>query len=213
VTVLVARPVVYNEPTTIALGSGRAFREVVEPGALTGALARSEVVFLRDHDPGRLLGRTSAKTLRLSDTATGLDAEVDLPDTELGRETRYLVSRGDLQGGSFAFSTRRDAWYDGADMPTRVIQEIGVLFDCSACTYPAYPATSLKIRTAPRSVAGFDRRRRLEQLAKTINGQGRAVRTQPRYGRRIDRPSWVPSKRLAVRHGCGHALASFEVAS
>lgn len=201
--VLVLRPVVYGAPTVIGLRGGK-FREVIAPGALGPALEdASGVAALRDHNPSLLLGRAGSRTLRLEDGPSALRAEIDLPPTELGRETEALVRRGDLRGGSFAFVVGKDEWLqlEGDPLPTRVIREVEKLFDVSVCTFPAYSSTSCHIRArSPENL-------RVKRLALDLMAT-RAVRIDWAAGARpIPRPSWVNPRGLAWRHGCGHAGA------
>jgi hypothetical protein len=53
------------------------------------------------------------------------------------------LERGDVDEMSFAFRTLRDTWND--DWTVRNIHEV-MLFDVSAVTYPANPATVIKLR-------------------------------------------------------------------
>jgi HK97 family phage prohead protease len=82
----------FNSETEIA----GAFREVIAPGAFAETLKSADVRALVDHDTGRVIGRMSAGTLRLSEDATGLRAEIDLPDTTEGRDLAVLLERGDI---------------------------------------------------------------------------------------------------------------------
>ena len=69
-----------------------AFRESIRPGAFRAALATGkDVLALVDHDPARLLGRTGSGTLRLSEDSRGLAFELDVPDTQLGRDILALA--------------------------------------------------------------------------------------------------------------------------
>ena len=86
-------------------------RERIMPGAFADALARGrDVICAVDHwtGAGRLLGRLSAKTLRLSDAPDGLRYEVDLPDTQAARDLAELIKRGDVAGSSFSFRATRE---------------------------------------------------------------------------------------------------------
>lgn len=106
-------------------------------GLLTG-----DVVALVDHNMSNLLGRTSSGTLRLSTDQHGLAFELDLPDTQLGRDTRELVKRGDLRGMSFSAQLgKMDRTESGV-----VHKSFSRLIDVSVVTSPAYPETSVVAR-------------------------------------------------------------------
>jgi hypothetical protein len=65
------------------------FIEVIRPGAFTRTLAAATAGNIRaiyEHDGKSLLGRLGAGTLRLSEDSEGLAFELDLPDTNLGRD-------------------------------------------------------------------------------------------------------------------------------
>jgi len=136
------------------------FIERVAPDAFDGALNRpDDVRALFNHDPGRVLGRTAAGTLRLSKTERGLTYEVDVPDTQTGHEVRSLIRRGDITGSSFGFKvpTKDDeTWDDDASPPIRTIRNVE-LFDVSPVTYPAYPETSVEARSHADAILGGDR--------------------------------------------------------
>lgn len=104
--------------------------------------AKADVRCLVNHEPSRLLGRTSSGTLRLSTDDIGLRYEVDLPDTQDGRDLRTLVARGDLTGSSFGFvpgMSTRSHTPDGATL--RSHSSVDTLLDVSPVTYPAYSGT------------------------------------------------------------------------
>lgn len=133
---------VFNSNTDI----GGYFFEQIAPGAFSKSLANDDVRALFDHDSGRLLGRKSAGTLRLEEDDKGLRVEIDLPDTSDGRDVAQLVERGDLDGMSFGFIVRHDEWDETADPPRRTIHAVE-LREVSAVTFPAYPDTSLALRS------------------------------------------------------------------
>jgi HK97 family phage prohead protease len=146
----------YNNPTTIGRGSRTSFREVLLPGAFRKVVdAKQDAAFLINHDRNRLpLGRVSAGTLRLRDTADGLCFDCDFPDTEEARAAYTSIQRGDMHGCSFGFSTEPgdDKWSvdrdsDGKAVAVRKIHNISELEDVSAVTFPAYSGTSVNARS------------------------------------------------------------------
>lgn len=123
------------------------FVEVIKPNAFASSLKGSDVRALRNHDPNLLLGRNTAGTLRLEENNKGLKFELDLPDTELGRDTAEAVGRGDLSGCSFGFTTKTDSWHEQDSKTVRELVEIEQLYDIGPVTYPAYPDTTLALRS------------------------------------------------------------------
>jgi HK97 family phage prohead protease len=123
------------------------FREKIAPGAFREAIERSDVRALKNHDPGCLLGRARAGTLRLAEDELGLRVEIDLPDTQLGRDTAEEIRRRDLDGQSFAFTTDIDDWDYAGEVPIRTVRKVRELFDVGPVTYPAYTQTSAAMRS------------------------------------------------------------------
>jgi HK97 family phage prohead protease len=146
---------VFGEPASIG-----SFTETIRAGAFRASLvARGDVLALVDHDPSRLLARTASGSLRLSEDARGLRFEIDLPETQLGRDVLALAERGDLGGMSFGFHVKDEAW------PARTRRELRVvdLIEVSVVqAFPAYSQTSVSARAqAIGSAAANARLRRL----------------------------------------------------
>lgn len=139
---------IFGEETDI----GGMFREVIMPGAFDGAMSRPDDVRAQfNHDSNKLLGRTSAKTLRLSVDAHGLAYEIDLPDTTYARDLAASVERGDISQSSFMFEVmgqQREAAPAGSgQLPLRKITAVR-LFDVAPVVFPAYEGTSVSARAA-----------------------------------------------------------------
>lgn len=123
------------------------FTELIDPNAFTKSVRESDVVGLWNHDEGKLLGRTSSGTLRLSIDERGLAYDLDLPDTSVGRDVAALTARGDVTGSSFGFRTLADEWHkDENDVVTRTLLQVD-LVDVSPVARPAYPDTSAALRS------------------------------------------------------------------
>lgn len=129
------------------------FREVLAPGCFDAA-DRSDVKCLFNHDMNLILGRskTGRGTLRIGLDARGLWYEVDLPDTNAGRDLKVSLERGDVDQSSFGFAIKEDRWTKSADgTPLRTILKVARLFDCSPVCQPAYPDTSVALVRLKRS--------------------------------------------------------------
>ena len=133
------------------------FSEQIQKGAFRKALKGVDVVALWNHDQNELLGRTVAKTLRLSEDDRGLAFELDLPDTTRGRDVLTLVQRGDIRGMSFAFTVAREKWDHTENL--RTIVEVDRLLDVSPVTNPAYAGTDLALRSRGEYLAAEQRER------------------------------------------------------
>ncbi len=124
------------------------FIEQIDPGAFTEALKTSDCRALFNHDSNYVLGRESAETLTLSVDKTGLRMEVDPPDTQWAKDLVTSIERGDIDQQSFGFTVKTDTWEDiDTDVARRTITEIGRLIDVSAVTFPAYPDTTVAVRS------------------------------------------------------------------
>jgi uncharacterized protein len=125
------------------------FREQIAPGAFARTLRTADVRALVDHDPSKILGRSTAGTLRLRNNAKGLLAEVDPPDTQAGRDIVASIQRGDVSGMSFTFrvAPNGDSWemLPNGQGAIRTLRDVDLL-DVSVVTFPAYPETEVAVR-------------------------------------------------------------------
>jgi HK97 family phage prohead protease len=148
--------VVFNSTAEI----GDAWREVVAPGAFTESLGSNDVVALYSHERCRVLGRTSAGTLRLKQDNKGLSYEIDLPDTTDGRDLAVLIERGDVNGMSFGFSVTKQEWDETVSPPKRTIQAVD-LREITVTAFPAYDDTTIGLR----DLEGARRERRQQNFS------------------------------------------------
>lgn len=128
------------------------WREIILPAAFDDVIG-DDVRALWNHDPSAVLGRTSSGTLRLTQDRRGLFYEVDLPDTQIGRDIMESIRRGDINQSSFAFTVAEDFWEPGGGgaPPVRKIYKFARLFDVGPVAYPAYPATSVSVRAIEKA--------------------------------------------------------------
>lgn len=119
------------------------FTERIAPGAFTRSLKSHgwDIKLLANHDPGRVLGSTRAKTLRLVEDERGLRVEATLPDNTDGRDIAESIRRGDIDAMSFGFTTQPqgDTW--SADGKIRTLTDVK-LYEVSIVAWPAYPSTA-----------------------------------------------------------------------
>lgn len=140
-------------------GRGRLFRERVAPTAFDRALgANPDIRALWNHNADFPLGRTRNGTLRVQKDARGLRFELTAPSTSWGRDAVESIRRGDVSGVSFAFSVRKeggDTWTRGGGdgIAERTLLDAD-LYEVSPVTFPAYPATSVGVRSV--EVPDFD---------------------------------------------------------
>lgn len=128
------------------------FREKVAPGAFSRSLREQPDVYCLYAHSAQVLGRTKAGTLTLSQDARGLRFEAVLPDTSAARDVAASIERGDVDGCSFGFFTRADAWEETTDGALlRTLEDVDLL-EISITPMPAYPATTVSLRSAPAAI-------------------------------------------------------------
>jgi HK97 family phage prohead protease len=135
----------FDSPTEI----GGSFTEVIMPGAFKMCLSeKPDVRCLFNHKEDAVLGRTTAGTLRLKETALGLWFECDMPNTQAGRDVYTMIQRGDVSQCSFGFVPTEENWLPAQSngLPVRQIVQADV-FDVSPVTFPAYESTSVSARS------------------------------------------------------------------
>lgn len=104
---------------------------------------------LWNHNPDHLLGRQSSGTLRVGTDSTGLEFEIDLPNTTVGNDLRELASRGDVTEMSFGFIQGDfEVYVDEATGREVYVQTSAeALLDVSPVTWPAYGGTDASLRS------------------------------------------------------------------
>lgn len=184
-----------------------------------GGLEGADVVSLFNHEPSLILGRTAAGTLRLEVDSRGLRYEVDLGETQVARDVREHVQRGDVSGSSFAFQAIEDRWRRENGKDVREIRRVK-LFDVGPVVEPAYAATSAEARAvgsaenlreeAIRRLAEEDqaaraeRRQAIERLG-VLTGRG-AARLERALARQVERRALGGWEHGLERRRCGEAL-------
>jgi uncharacterized protein len=142
--------IVYNEwSAEMALpGKAGSFREIIRPGAATEALRAADIPALYAHDETQYLGRTRNGTLSLSEDGKGVRYSITLPDTQVGKDVRHLVKRGDIQGASFhlIIPTGGSKWTLEKGQPRHEISRLKI-GEITLTPFPAYPQTSAALRS------------------------------------------------------------------
>ncbi|MBT8489651.1 MAG: HK97 family phage prohead protease, partial [Deltaproteobacteria bacterium] len=96
-------------------------------------------------------------TLSIKEDKNGLWMEINPPDTQIVRDLVIApIKRGDITQQSFGFIVEKDKWdnlgNEKKDEPiTRTILEVNELFDVSPVTFPAYPDTSVALRSMEKA--------------------------------------------------------------
>ncbi len=171
---------VFNTETTI----GTWFRESIRPGAFTRALnEQPDVIGAFNHDWNFVLGRTTAGTLKLEETETGLRYAIDVnPNDSQAMSVYEKVKRGDVSQSSFAFTVRKEEWTepedDSKELAKREIVEIDKLFDVGPVPFAAYPEASAQARS--KSEMFLEQRSQRSAQAASDGAEGLAARQKAR---------------------------------
>lgn len=121
------------------------FKEMILPGAFDESLDQ-DIRALIEHDPNRIIGRTTSHTLLLqkSDSGNALLARIDPPNTTAVNDLIESIRRRDINGMSFGFKVLEDEWDLDLEMPIRYVKR-GVLLEVSITSLPAYLATDVSV--------------------------------------------------------------------
>lgn len=154
--VVTGEAAVFDQETVI----GSWFREKIAKGAFARVLSeKPDVVAALNHNWDKVLGRTTAGTLRLTETDSALRYEIDVNMDDPEAVSIYQkIKRGDVTQSSFAFTVRSEEWTNperGSDaLPLRTVTEVDQLFDVAPCTFGAYPQTSVSARSKSSELQG-----------------------------------------------------------
>lgn len=131
------------------------FREKLQPGCFAKSLAETnkDPLCLYGHDSNQILGRVSSGTLSIAEDSIGLKFTCKLPDTSTARDLTALMQRGDLSACSFGFALGPDgdSWEEVGGQIIRTLLQV-TLFEVSVVGQPAYSATSVNLRSCPKSL-------------------------------------------------------------
>jgi len=140
---------VFNQTTTI----GEWFYEVIERGAFDGC-DFDDVLFFVNHNQKKIpLARSrrnngnSTMVLKVDDVGLFMQADLDTENNAESKTLHSSISRGDIDGMSFAFRIKEQTWENlDTDMPTRRIKKIAKVYEVSAVNQPAYSDTDINAR-------------------------------------------------------------------
>lgn len=152
----------FEQPYVLYEVDGVQYKEVIDRRALDGA-DLSDVIMQYDHG-GRVFARTGrSNTLLVEPDSHGLFVAADLSKTGQARSLHEDISAGLITKMSWAFTVREDS-YD-RETHTRRILSIRKVFDVSAVSMPANPATEISARSYFDGVIEAERQERLAAQA------------------------------------------------
>lgn len=141
----------FNEPYLLWKEDNYTVYEQVDRNAFTGC-DMSDVIMQYDHE-GRVFARMSNGTLSCTPDEHGLLTRADLGGTEQGRQLYEEIAGGYTTKMSFGFTVAEDSRDITENTETgevtilRTIRSLKKLFDVSAVSLPANPATNIAART------------------------------------------------------------------
>jgi len=128
----------FGTPSILLCG---AMQWVIDPAAFDDIIDVCDCRALINHDKNRILGRTVAKTLRLSKDTVGLKYEIDPSNLSYCQDLMISLARGDINQSSFQFVADVDQWDKTDDVIIRTIKHVSELLDVSPVTYPKFEDT------------------------------------------------------------------------
>lgn len=172
----------FSTPYVLWEEPGYRVLEQIAPDAFDGA-DMADVIMQYDH-AGRVFARLSNNTLQLTIDEYGLRVRADLGGTELGRELYEEIRGGYTTKMSFAFRVAKDKRDITEDFETgdvtvmRTITKIAKLYDVSAVSLPANPATTIAARNYGEGVIAEVKaeRQRAAEEAKAIEALRARIR-------------------------------------
>lgn len=149
----------FNDPYVLYTYDGVDYKEEVDRNALDGA-DMDDVIFLYNHE-GMVYARQSNGSLKLEVEEKGLRVWADLSLTEDSRRLYEAIKTGLVTQMSWAFTVEEDSYNEKEHL--RKLLKVRKVFDVSAVSIPANPATDISARAYFDGVIEEQRRRDLER--------------------------------------------------
>ena len=156
------------------------YYEVLEPGCVTREmLDKQDIKLTMFHDRQLVLARSNKGngTLSYEVDKVGVKFWAEMPHTVDGDKALELVSRGDIAGCSFIYSTDEDdsenavsyerldeKGDDGEDILLRHVKRIDNVYDFTITTDPAYEQTDVSKREVEAAGIKFEQQPKPKQI-------------------------------------------------
>lgn len=156
------------------------YYEVLEPGCVTREmLDKQDIKLTMFHDRQLVLARSNKGngTLSYEVDKVGVKFWAEMPHTVDGDKALELVSRGDIAGCSFIYSTNEgdsenavsyerldEKGDDGEDILLRHVKRIGNVYDFTITTDPAYEQTDVSKREVEAAGIKFEQQPKPKQI-------------------------------------------------
>jgi uncharacterized protein len=176
------RAIVFNKESNDLGG----FKEIIEPSALDGILADSDILACLNHDENRgVLARYTCGqgSMEVTVDNRGVNYRFEAPDTPLGDEVLSGIRRNEIRTSSFKFSklpdsTEYQTWEKRSDGSyLRRIKKFVRLLDFSPVYREAYQDTTCAVRSMVE-IRSSEAKAELELAAKKIADLEEELRTK-----------------------------------
>jgi HK97 family phage prohead protease len=142
----------YNTRSKLILEDNKRFYEEILPGAFETGLANSvNVIANIDHKRELMVAKRKSGTLNIEADDIGLRFEVELPDTQRGRDLAVQKERGDVSELSFAFLLRNKDFKWSRTEKGELLRKISDFYKITDIAFlqgePAYPNTYMELAT------------------------------------------------------------------
>ena len=171
---------VFNDWTTINDRTG-SFQEQVAPGAFKRSLGMRAPVIQFDHGQHPLIGSMPlGRITKIEEDSRGLFVRARMHDNWLVEPVRDAIREQSIDGMSFRFSVLDEDWEVRDGVEHRTITE-AALYEVGPVVFPAYPSTSVSVRSRQVAEALIDEevRRELAVLFQMDTDQLRSVAESP----------------------------------
>jgi HK97 family phage major capsid protein/HK97 family phage prohead protease len=196
---------------------GDEFKEILSPGCFDESLKNRDVVALWSHDTGQVLGNTKSKTLRVDSNEQRLAFELDLPNTQAGRDAFETIQRGDVDGVSFGMVVNGDHWKNEDGIFVRTIL-LADLYEISPVAFPAFPTNQVSCRSLEEfkeeqkmaKAKKITLEEKIEQVEKEVNGLDEEETKVEKETRTIPAVAITRGNKLEQREAFNHYLRTGE---
>lgn len=141
------------------------FRETVSAKALEDT-PLEDVRALFNHDPQKVLGRTSNESLKLEVDKVGLRFELELPNTTYARDLYENLKLGNIDKCSYGFRVGANGdevrFNKDKNLYERTVNAISKLAEISVVSFPAYEDTIVSVRSVDEAIKESDELESLE---------------------------------------------------
>jgi len=149
----------FDDPYVLYQDGDSVIKESIARDALNGA-DMSDILFLYNHE-GRVFARQKNGTLKVSTDDHGIFVRADLSKTPEARSMYEDIKSGMVDQMSWAFTVKADEF--DRKTRTRTITKVDKVYDVSAVSIPANPATEISARSYCDGVIAAEKAERLER--------------------------------------------------